>query len=69
MADLWRPRRIGRIDVSFFDVLRPSFPDFDLILPDHRGTGFSGRLCPQEVAVDRAARHGWRVATGCEKTR
>jgi hypothetical protein len=36
------------------DVLRRSFPDFDLIIADHRGIGFSGRLCPQEEAVDSA---------------
>ena len=38
----------------FLDVLRRSFPDFDLIIPDHRGIGFSDRLYPQEEAVDSA---------------
>jgi pimeloyl-ACP methyl ester carboxylesterase len=35
-------------------VLRRSFPGFDLIIPDHRGTGYSSRLCPQEESVDSA---------------
>ena len=38
----------------FPDVLRRSFPDFDLIIADYRGTGFSGRQCPQEQTVDSA---------------
>jgi pimeloyl-ACP methyl ester carboxylesterase len=33
-------------------TLRRSFPDFDLIVPDARGTGFSSRLCPNEEGVD-----------------
>lgn len=32
-------------------TLRRSFPGFDLLVPDHRGTGFSAKLCPDEEAV------------------
>jgi pimeloyl-ACP methyl ester carboxylesterase len=28
--------------------LREAFPGFDLVMPDHRGTGFSTRMCPGE---------------------
>jgi pimeloyl-ACP methyl ester carboxylesterase len=45
----------GESGASLYDrisVVRRSFPDFDLMLPDHRGTGFSSRLCPSEEAPD-----------------
>jgi pimeloyl-ACP methyl ester carboxylesterase len=32
--------------------LRKNFPDFDLLVPDHRGTGFSSRLCSKEEAPE-----------------
>ncbi|MFC5460761.1 alpha/beta fold hydrolase [Massilia niabensis] len=31
-------------------TLRETFPGFDLVMPDHRGTGFSTRMCPLEEA-------------------
>ena len=31
--------------------LRKAFAGLDLLIPDHRGTGFSTRLCPKEEAV------------------
>lgn len=43
----------GESGASFYGLLsrfRQSFPGFDLIVPDHRGTGFSTRMCPQEEA-------------------
>lgn len=45
----------GESGASLYDRLptvRRSFPDFDLLVPDHRGTGFSSRLCPREEAPD-----------------
>lgn len=45
----------GESGASFYPllpVLRRAFPDRDLIVPDHRGTGFSTKLCPAEEAVD-----------------
>lgn len=43
----------GESGASFYGLaerLRATFPGFDLIIPDHRGTGFSTRMCPQEEA-------------------
>ncbi|WP_309687580.1 alpha/beta fold hydrolase [Stenotrophomonas sp. SORGH_AS_0321] len=31
-----------------------AFPGFDLVIPDHRGTGRSARICPQQEAPDSA---------------
>ncbi|MFZ6800750.1 alpha/beta fold hydrolase [Undibacterium sp. Di24W] len=33
-------------------TLRRGFPNFDLIIPDHRGTGYSTRLCPLEESIE-----------------
>lgn len=47
----------GESGASFYRMLptlRQAFPGFDLIMPDHRGTGFSTRMCPAEEAVDSA---------------
>jgi pimeloyl-ACP methyl ester carboxylesterase len=43
----------GESGASLYGLLarfRDSFPGFDLIVPDHRGTGFSTRMCAQEEA-------------------
>lgn len=43
----------GESGASFYGLvpqLRKAFPGFDLVMPDHRGTGFSTRLCPDEEA-------------------
>lgn len=45
----------GESGATFYPLiakLRASFPNFDLLIPDHRGTGFSTRLCPKEEAPD-----------------
>lgn len=45
----------GESGASFYGMLptlRRAFPGFDLVMPDHRGTGFSTRMCPAEEAVD-----------------
>lgn len=45
----------GESGASFYGILprlRQAFPGFDLLMPDHRGTGFSTRMCPLEEAVD-----------------
>ncbi len=45
----------GESGATFYPLiakLRASFPGFDLLIPDHRGTGFSTRLCPKEEAPD-----------------
>lgn len=43
----------GEAGVSFYpliDRLRTAIPGYDLIIPDHRGTGLSSRLCVEEEA-------------------
>lgn len=45
------PGESGASMYSQLDTLRRSFPDFDLIVPDHRGTGYSSRLCPTEESI------------------
>jgi pimeloyl-ACP methyl ester carboxylesterase len=44
----------GESGASFYGLLprlRGAFPGFDLMMPDHRGTGFSTRMCPEEEAT------------------
>ncbi|MBZ2206690.1 alpha/beta fold hydrolase [Massilia soli] len=44
----------GESGASFYGLLpklRESFPGFNLIVPDHRGTGLSTRMCPDEEAA------------------
>ena len=48
----------GETGASFYpalQTLRSAFPDFELVMPDHRGTGYSSKLCPVEEARDSAA--------------
>lgn len=42
------PGESGASFYPFIETLRAAAPGFDLIIPDHRGTGFSTRLCPDE---------------------
>lgn len=47
----------GEPGVSLHPMLatfRAAFPDHDLVLPDHRGTGRSTRLCPGQESLDSA---------------
>jgi pimeloyl-ACP methyl ester carboxylesterase len=46
------PGESGASLYPFLTTLRRSFPGYDLIVPDHRGTGLSSRLCPDEEAPD-----------------
>lgn len=48
------PGESGASLYPFVDVFRRAFPDRDLLIPDHRGTGASSRLCPMQEAVDSA---------------
>lgn len=45
------PGESGASLYPFIAQLRRSFHGFDLLVPDHRGTGFSSRLCPAEEAA------------------
>lgn len=47
----------GEPGVSLHPMLatfRAAFPDHDLVIPDHRGTGRSTRLCPAQESIDSA---------------
>lgn len=57
------PGESGASFYPFLDTFRAAFPDRDFIIPDHRGTGFSTRLCPSEEAADSP---GGRALAGAE---
>jgi len=57
------PGESGAAFYGLLPTLRRSFPGFDLLLPDHRGTGNSTRLCPAEEAEDSP---GGRALAGAE---
>ncbi|AYG93791.1 alpha/beta fold hydrolase [Brevundimonas naejangsanensis] len=57
------PGESGASFYPFLDTLRSAFPDRDLMIPDHRGTGYSTRLCPAEEA---AGSPGGHALTGAE---
>jgi pimeloyl-ACP methyl ester carboxylesterase len=45
------PGESGATFYPLIATLRHAFPNFDLLAPDHRGTGYSTRLCPLEEAI------------------
>lgn len=45
------PGESGASFYPFLATLRAAAPGYDLLIPDHRGTGYSTRLCPAEEAV------------------
>lgn len=46
------PGESGASFYPYLDTFRRAFPNRDLMIPDHRGTGYSSRLCPIEEAVE-----------------
>ncbi|MBO9708631.1 MAG: alpha/beta hydrolase [Caulobacter sp.] len=46
------PGESGASLYPFLDPLRTAFAGYDLIVPDHRGSGLSTRLCPDQEAAD-----------------
>ncbi|MBC3874718.1 alpha/beta fold hydrolase [Undibacterium flavidum] len=48
------PGESGASMYSQLETIRRSFPDTDIFIPDHRGTGFSTRICAAEEAVESA---------------
>lgn len=52
------PGESGAAFYPFLDTLRRAFPHHDLVIPDHRGTGNSSKLCPVQEAVDSADGRG-----------
>ncbi|MBZ6377262.1 hypothetical protein B5C34_05810 [Pacificimonas flava] len=55
-GELWLvaggPGESGASFYPFLDTLRAAAPGYDLLIPDHRGTGYSARLCPAEESAD-----------------
>lgn len=49
------PGESGASLYPFLSVFQSAFPDYDLLVPDHRGTGYSTRLCPEQEAIDSPA--------------
>ncbi|MEN9868097.1 MAG: hypothetical protein RL748_3687 [Pseudomonadota bacterium] len=49
------PGESGATSYSLVASLKRGFPHMDIVIPDHRGTGFSGKICPKEEAPDSAA--------------
>ena len=45
------PGESGAAFYPFLDTLRLAFPHHDLMMPDHRGTGYSSRICPDQEAA------------------
>ncbi len=45
------PGESGAGFYPFLNTLRQAFPEMDLMAPDHRGTGYSSKLCPDQEAV------------------
>lgn len=48
------PGESGASLYPFIETVRRIAPHFDLFVPDHRGTGFSTHMCPQEEGPDSA---------------
>ena len=57
------PGESGASFYALMPTLRRSFPGFQFLLPDHRGTGNSARVCPAEEAADSP---GGRALAGAE---
>lgn len=48
----------GETGASFYpalDTLRRAFPGYELVMPDHRGTGYSTKLCPEQESRESPA--------------
>lgn len=48
------PGEAGASLYPMISTYRRAFPGYDLIIPDHRGTGRSARLCPAQEAPQNA---------------
>ena len=49
------PGESGASFYPFIETVRGTAPGFDLLVPDHRGTGFSTRLCQEEESPSSVA--------------
>tara|TARA_R110002012_G_scaffold322011_1_gene553481 strand:+ start:26282 stop:27664 length:1383 start_codon:yes stop_codon:yes gene_type:complete len=57
------PGESGAGFYALIDRLRSAFPGYDLLVPDHRGTGASSRVCPEDESEASA---GGRELAGAE---
>jgi len=61
-GDVWLvaggPGEAGASFHGLIDRFRAAFPGYDLIVPDHRGTGRSSRVCVEEEAADSPGGRG-----------
>ncbi len=48
------PGEAGASLYTSIPAYQQAFPGYDLIIPDHRGTGRSSRICPEQEAVNSA---------------
>jgi len=51
------PGESGASFYSIIDLYRTSFPNFDIFIPDHRGTGASSTICPEESVNSIGGKH------------
>jgi len=51
------PGESGASFYPFLDTFRAAYPHRDIMIPDHRGTGYSTRLCPAEEAAESLGGH------------
>lgn len=55
-GDIWLiaggPGESGASYYADIDFFRQTFPDYDVLVPDHRGTGYSSKLCMPEETLD-----------------
>ena len=49
------PGESGASFYPFIETVRAAAPGLDILVPDHRGTGFSTRLCPREESPSSVA--------------
>lgn len=49
------PGETGAAFYPALPTLRRAFPDYELVMPDHRGTGYSTKLCPEQESPESAS--------------
>lgn len=49
------PGETGAAFYPALHTLRNAFPDYDLVIPDHRGTGYSTKICPEQESPESPA--------------
>lgn len=49
------PGESGASFYSLIEKFRETFPNLDILVPDHRGTGASSKICPEQESLDSDA--------------